>query len=263
MNFVVEIVAWTLALFVGMLVCVEVGRRIGLARLRANPDGLAKGAGAAEGAVFGLLGLLIAFTFSNAGQRYEHRKALIVQEANAIGTAFLRLDLLPAEGKAQLVPLFKEYTEIRARVYEDADDKAETSRRIGRTSQLQDSIWRTAVRWLRADTRSPAPTQLVLTALNDMIDITATRQVARESHTPAIAFLLLSCLSLASALLVGYSLAKNQRRTWLHMVIFSAVLSVTVFVIVDLEYPRLGTIRIDDTDHFLLDLRASMDGPPH
>lgn len=263
MTFTTQTVAWTLALFAGMLACVEIGRRIGLARLRANPDGLAKGTGAAEGAVFGLLGLLIAFTFSSAGQRYEHRKELIVQEANAIGTAFLRLDLLAAEGRAQLVPLFQEYTELRARVYQDADDKAETARRMERTAQLQNQIWQQATRWLAASSASPAPTQLLLPALNDMIDITATRQVARESHTPTIAFQLLSCLSLASALLVGYSLAKNQRRTWLHMVIFSAVLSVTVFVIVDLEYPRLGTIRIDDADHFLLDLRSSMDGPRH
>src|SRR6187549_45273 len=89
----------TVALFVGMLVCLEAGRRIGIARLAGNPDGLAKGSSAAEGAVFALLGLLLAFTFSGAASRFEDRRWFINDEANAIGTAYLRLDLLPEEAQ--------------------------------------------------------------------------------------------------------------------------------------------------------------------
>ena len=83
-------------LFLGMLILSEVGRRIGMARLARDSEGLTKGAGAAEAAVFGLLGLLIAFTFSGAASRFEDRRHLITAEANAIGTAYLRVDLLPA-----------------------------------------------------------------------------------------------------------------------------------------------------------------------
>ena len=81
----------------GILVCFELGRRIGRSALAAGPDGLAKGVGPAEGAVFALLGLIIAFMFSGAAARFEARHHLVTQEANAIGTAWLRLDLLPLE----------------------------------------------------------------------------------------------------------------------------------------------------------------------
>ena len=84
-------------LFLGMLLMCEVGRRIGIRSLSKYPDGLAKGTGAAEAAVFGLLGLLIAFTFSGAATRFEARRHLIVAEANTISTAYLRVDLLPAD----------------------------------------------------------------------------------------------------------------------------------------------------------------------
>src|SRR4249919_3832924 len=82
-----------------MLVCGEIGRRIGARRLARDPEGLAKGAGAAEAAVFGLLGLLIAFTFSGAASRFEERRHLVTREANAIGTAYLRIDLLPDDAQ--------------------------------------------------------------------------------------------------------------------------------------------------------------------
>ena len=85
-----------LGLFLSILGSLEVGRRIGLTMRRRFPDVEIKGSSAAEGAVFGLLGLLIAFTFSGAAGRFEDRRHLITEEANAIGTAWLRVDLLPA-----------------------------------------------------------------------------------------------------------------------------------------------------------------------
>ncbi len=90
----------TLLLFAGLLlallVAAEIGRRIGIARIARDPEGLPKGVGAVEGAVFALLGLLLAFSFSGAASRFEDRRHLITAETNAIGTAYLRIDLLPA-----------------------------------------------------------------------------------------------------------------------------------------------------------------------
>ena len=80
------------SLFVGMLLCLEIGRRFGLRRVARSGD--ASGFGAAEGAIFALFGLLVAFTFSGAAVRFDSRRALIADEANAIGTAYLRVDLL-------------------------------------------------------------------------------------------------------------------------------------------------------------------------
>ena len=92
----------TAGLFVAMLLASEVGRRIGVARLARDPEGLAKGAGAAEAAVFGFLGLYVAFTFAGAGSRFEDRRHLIAAEANAIDTAYLRVDLLPADAQPEI-----------------------------------------------------------------------------------------------------------------------------------------------------------------
>lgn len=105
------------SLFFGMLICSEVGRRIGIAKLARDSEGLTKGAGAAEGAVFGLLGLLIAFTFSGAASRFEGRRHLVTSEANAIGTAYLRPDLLPGDAQPEIKGLFRRYLDARAATY--------------------------------------------------------------------------------------------------------------------------------------------------
>jgi hypothetical protein len=96
-----------IALFLGILLLLDIGRRIGVRRLTDGPEGARVGTGTIEGAVFALLGLLIAFTFSGAGSRFDDRRALIVEETNYIGTAYLRLDLLPASAQPALRDLFR------------------------------------------------------------------------------------------------------------------------------------------------------------
>lgn len=241
-----------------MLLCAEIGRRIGVARLRDTREGLAAGAGAVEGAVFALLGLLIAFTFSGAASRFEDRRHLITAEANAIGTAYLRIDLLPADAQAEMKDLFRRYAEVRATVYRNSEDETATSARLGECTALQGKIWNRAS---AASQRQGVPSQvsmLLLPALNEMIDITTTREMATRNHPPTIVFFLLSGLSLVGALLVGYGTSPNKERTWFHTIVLAGMLAVTVYVIADLEFPRLGLIRVDDADQVLIDLRKSM-----
>ena len=92
-----------------------------------------------------------------------------------------------------------------------------------------------------------------------MIDITTTRLTATQNHPPLIIFFLLTGLTFISALLVGYSTSDNKERDWLHPVIFALIMSLSVYVIVDIEFPRLGLIRIDSADKVLIDLRKSME----
>ena len=99
---------------------------------------------------------------------------------------------------------------------------------------------------------------LLLPALNEMIDITTTRLVATQNHPPLAIFLLLGGLCLIGALLVGYGTSPSKDRGWFHPVIFAAILSLTVYVIVDIEFPRLGLIRVDEADQVLVDLQKSM-----
>ncbi len=246
------------ALFVAMLAFNEIGRRIGTHRLAHETDGLAHGIGAVDGAVFALLGLLIAFTFSGAASRFEARRQLITQEANAIGTAYLRVDLLPADAQPELRDLFRRYVGLRSVVYANAADRAATAAKLAETAAMQESIWTKALAASRRPDATTPAAMLLLPALNDMIDITTTRETATRDHPPLVIYLLLAGLSLVGSLLVGYGMAEDKHRSWLHTVAFAVVLSLTVYVIVDLEFPRFGFIRIDAADRVLVDLRSSM-----
>jgi hypothetical protein len=136
---------------------------------------------------------------------------------------------------------------------DDVAAKAELDKSIA----LQGKIWAESVEACQKAS-SPATTSLVLTSLNEMIDITTTRAVALEMHPPAVVYWGLAVLVLASAILAGYGMAEARTRSWLHMLIYAAILAVAVYVILDLEYPRVGLIRIDAADHVLTDLRGSM-----
>jgi len=122
---------------------------------------------------------------------------------------------------------------------------------------MQREIWTEAERAGRAGNYMPA-SMLLLPALNTMIDITTTRTAATRIHPPMVIFALLFSLALLSSMLAGYGMTGYTHRRWLYMVVFSAVISLTVYVIVDLEFPRLGLIRVDDADKVLIDLRESM-----
>jgi hypothetical protein len=246
------------ALFFGILLAMEVGRWIGIIVLAREGERDVKGAGTAETAVLALLGLLIAFTFSGAASRFEDRRHLITQEANAIGTAYLRIDLLAEVARAPMRELFRRYLDNRLETYRNVADMTIVQARLAEGTALQNEIWTKAI----AATQNPAvPPQagiLFLPALNDMIDITTTRLVATRNHPPAIIYILLGVLSLVGALLAGYSMAGNQVRSWLHQIVFAIMMSVTLYVVLDLEYPRRGLIRIDSADQILAELRQSM-----
>ncbi len=243
--------------FVAMLVLLEVGRRIGQRQMAKDPEGARAGVGAVDGAVFALLGLLIAFTFSGAASRFDSRRQLIVEEANAIGTAYLRLDVLPPDAQATIRDKFRQYLDARLEVYRRLPDVAAAKAELAKATKLQGEIWGEAVAASRAAGPQPAA-MLVLPALNAMIDITTTRTMATQMHPPWIIFGMLIGLALAAALLAGYGMAGAKGRSWMHMVAFAAVMALSVYVILDIEFPRLGLIRVDAFDQLLVELRESM-----
>jgi hypothetical protein len=244
-------------LFVGMLVLLEMGRRLGLRRIVLDSDSARAGFGVVEGAIFALMGLLIAFTFSGAASRFDMRRHLVVEEANAIGTAYLRLDLLPASTQMPLRQRFRQYVEARLDTYRKLPDIVAAKQAMVQATQLQGQIWSQA---LAACQEAPQPaTMLLLPALNAMIDITTTRSVATQIHPPQVIFVMLCVLALASSLLAGYGMAGGRPSSyWIHMLVFAVIMALTVYVILDLEYPRLGLIRVDAVDQVLVDLRDSM-----
>ena len=259
MNFVLLAFLFAGGVFGGIYWLMEVGRRIGSRHLARDPEGARVGVGAIEGAVFGLMGLLLAFTFSSAASRFDDRRRLVAQEANAIGTAWLRLDVLPASDQTALRELFRRYLDSRLETHRRFENMAAVKAGLARSQTLQGEIWKRAVAAARASDSQPAAA-LVLSALNEMIDITTTRTMATKIHPPIVIFGMLGAVALASALLAGYGMAGSKTRSRIHTVGFAAVLAVAVYVIVDLEYPRLGLIRVDAADQVLVELRRGMGG---
>ena len=258
MNFIVTTALGSLAVLLGMLAMAEVGRRVGIARGRHDPDGMTKGAGPIEGMVFGLLGLLLAFTFSGAASRFEGRRHLMTEEANAIGTAYLRVDLLPSDAQPEVRQLFRQYVEARLAVYRDVTDSAATYSALARMAELQGKIWTASVAATQRPGMPTVPAMLLLPALNQMIDITTTQTVATQNHPPRIIYQLLIAFSLICALLSGYSMSVMKSRNWLYILLVAFTLSLTLYVILDLEYPRFGLVRIDAADHVLVDVLKGM-----
>ena len=253
----------TIGLCLGMLLACELGRRTAATTIARNPDGLSKGTGAAEAAVFALLGLLVAFSFSGAASRFEDRRHLITAEANAIGTAYLRVDLLPADAQPELRTLFREYARVRAVVYEDASDAAATKARADRATALQGMIWNKAVTAFADPATSGQAIMLLTNALNEMIDITTTRAMATRNHPPLVVFALLGVLSLIGSFLIGHSVAAaGPGRSWLQTSIFALVLPLTVYVIVELELPRIGLVVVNSADTVVGELPEFKQAPP-
>jgi hypothetical protein len=241
-------------LFAAMLAFQELGRRLGIRRALHDPEGARAGAGVVDGAIFALLGLLIAFTFSGAASRFDERRKLIVEEANAIGTAYLRIDLLPAAVQGDMRDLFRRYLDARLAAYRAVPDMDKVNAELARATALQQDIWSKAV----ATTAGTPAAVIVLPALNQMIDITTTRTMAARAHPPAIIFVMLCGLALLGALLAGDAMASAKRRDWIHMATFAIALAGAVYVILDLEFPRLGFIRVDAFDAVLVEVRAGM-----
>jgi hypothetical protein len=242
-------------LFVGMLLLQEIGRRLA-ARHAGAPDGSGQGAsGILDGAIFALLGLLIAFTFSGAASRFDYRRTLIIDEANAIGTAYLRLDLLPAPVQPEMRELFRDYLDARLAGYRALPDVAAAQRQLERAAEMQQLIWAKAVSG--AAGVQPA-TMLLLPALNQMFDIATARTWQTQFHPPTVVFALLFGLALVAALVAGHATGGVGRRNWVHMLAFAFALAGAVFVIIDLEFPRVGFIRVDAFDQALVEVRQGM-----
>ena len=246
------------ALFLALIACFMIGRYLGGRRKADEASASNVGVSAIDGAVFGLMGLLIAFTFSGAALRFDHRRDLIVEEANAIGTAYLRLDLMPPAEQRELRQDFRDYVDARLSFYENLSvDRTKVQQDTQRFETLQTAIWKEAIGGC-AEVNSPATTQLVLSSLNEMFDVTTKRSIAIETHPPVMIYMVLGILLLGSALLAGYEMAGAGAFSVLHMLVYAMILAIVSYLILDLEFPRLGIIRIDAVDHALVHVRQSM-----
>jgi hypothetical protein len=250
--------AFAVLLFLGMLVLLEAGRRLGIRRRPTESEDDRGGLGAIEGAVFALFGLLVAFTFSGAASRFSEKRMLIAEEVNAVGTAYLRLDLVPDDARPALRELFRQYVDSRLATYRKLPDWEAARLEMARSKKLGEEIWSQAVAATRLEGSHPGAGRLLLPALNGMLDAATTRTMALQAHPPDTIWVLLFGLGLVCSLLAGYRMATSPVRSWLHILGFTVITVVVVYVTLDMEYPRTGLFRLESADQLLLETRLGM-----
>jgi hypothetical protein len=248
----VNLVLVTVALFIGLIVCLEVGYRLGSRRVKIVANAF-EGFGAIEGAVFGIFGLLLSLSFFGAASRLDARRQLIVTEANAIASAYMRVDLLPNADQPEVRRLFREYLDERIRISESSDE-VQALAQISKAAKLQQAIWAYAI----SATKAGAPgTPLLLPALNQMSEIASAKAISVQTHLPALVFYFLLAAALLSGLVAGFGMARGHRN-WLSILAYAAIITLTMYVMIDMEYPRAGLIRIGAADLALTTLRDSI-----
>jgi hypothetical protein len=245
-----------LGLFIGLnlawLGFFRMGRREALRREKSDAD-----PGPLDASMGGLVALILAFSFSLAAQRHDEREHVIVREANAIGTAFLRCDLLDSADKDFCRNRLREYTRVRVEFFEIGHDPAWLDSVVQRSAQLSDQLWDRVIPAVRA-ADTPARAQLVV-ALNQMIDVgqerlAATRHVVAGLITAATLGL---CVAWAAFAGYGYGLKGNSRSAaWVG---FSALICVVVYITLDLDRPGRGLIRPVRGHSIMVDLLRDLE----
>jgi hypothetical protein len=207
------------------------------------------------GGMLGLLALLLAFSFSMALDRYEERRHLVVQEANAIGTAYLRSQLLDEPHRTRLSRLLVEYTDNRIVLAAAGRDRA--APHLANNDRLLTDIW-AAVTAARDSAQAHGISVPFLNTFNEVIDLDAERKVARKVRVPAPVLLLLYGFIMLTALVLGYVLEETRGRLGAAMLFL--LLALYVSIIVDLNRPASGYIQ--ESQEPMLMLRKSLEAQP-
>jgi hypothetical protein len=194
--------------------------------------------GVIEAATLTLLGLIIGFSFSMATGRYDLRKNYEEAEANAIGTEYLRADLLPPDEASRVRTLLQEYTAQRIRFY-TARSWDDIDQIRADTGKVQGALWTAASATANA---TPTPIRLLVVAgMNDVLNSEGYTQAAWWNRIPAGAWSLMFAIALFSNWLMGFGLKRWKPRL---LTILPAVVAVSFFLIADIDSPRGGVIRV-------------------
>ena len=234
---------YPLLVFLVSFLVLSAAARIGatrLARMRKLEQDVREDYGFVVGATLTLLGLIIGFSFSMAISRYDQRKNLEEAEASAIGTEYVRADLLPAADGARVRALLKRYLEQRILFY-SARDESEIAAIDARVAQLHDQLWAAVVAPASAN---PTPTvAMAVSGMNDVLNAQGYAQAAASNRIPTAAWTLLLAIAVCANLLVGYG-TRNVNAERVLLLVLPAVVSVSFFLIADIDTPRGGVIRV-------------------
>jgi len=233
-----------LVFFALMLGATEVGFRLGRKSELQTPDKTKSLVSTVEAAMLGFLGLLLGFTMSMAVSRFEARKQLVLEEANAIGTSSLRAALLPAPEGPDIGNLLRQYINVRVQDGTMDEDPTQLDRSHTQSLRLQNEFWTRAVAYGQKDPNS-VRVGLLLQSLNQAIDLESARRMAIQNHVPESVIYANAVVGILSIMLVGYAFGLSGRRHFA-MYVLAVAITLVLAVIIDLDRPRSGLIRVSE-----------------
>jgi hypothetical protein len=205
------------------------------------------------GSTLGLLAFLLAFTFGMAASRFDTRKLNVLQEANTIGTTYLRADFLPDPYGEESRELLREYTALHAggaSAITSLEGQAMSAALHARLWEIASTVQE------QADT---VATGLYVQTLNEMIDMDATRKAGLRNRIPDSIWLMLCVITIISMAAIGYQEGMTGARSWPVTILLTIVFTTVILLIADLDRPQTGLIQVSQQP--LLDLLSSMGGP--
>ena len=234
-------------LFILIVLANEGGYRYARRTTPQADEGVTSQTNAIQAGMLGLLALLLGFSFNMALQRFDIRSTAVLEESNAIGTAYLRAELLPELQSTKATALISEYVSVRVEggkaEMTDHDRRQENSEK---TAILQAQLWRIALEAADTDPR-PVTTGLFLQSINDVIDAYGIRQAVLQKHVPEVVLFLLIGIFVISGSVQGYASGLVGDRPWLATVSLAGLIVLVIFIVIDLDRPRRGLIEVDQS----------------
>jgi hypothetical protein len=232
----------------------EIGYRIGLVLYARRDEARRSQIGGVQGAVLGLLGLLLGFSFSMAVSRYELRREMVLKEANAVGTTWLRAGLLPEAHRAPVQDLLRRFVDVRLTYQKQSEDAAQLAEGLRRSAEIESGLWQHAE---AAGREAPTPiTATFIVALNDMIDTSAERIAAHRNSIPAAVWGLLVVVAATGCLISAYGSGAQGARSAFTGFLLPLLITIVICFVFDLLHTHQGFVSVSQQP--LLDLQQSM-----
>jgi len=245
MELLERIADWSWLAFAFLLFLVQVAAHLAGYRLgrhyRLSRGGEAEGVGLIVGAILGLLAFVLALTLSYANTRFGERRHATLEEANAIGTAWLRAKAFNEQRGNEIASLLESYAQQRKLFIQASRRSPEMDKINDRTAELQTAMWTQAA--AISHERSDAVVVALMQALNDVFDMSTAQRFAQDAKFPPQMFWLLLGLALISMSTLGYQLGLKNQKTFLLVGMLIGVWTAVFVVILDISAPRIGSIR--------------------
>ena len=243
-------------LFVALIAATELTFHLGRRSINDTTEAKKSQITAIQGSILGVLALLLGFTFSLSLQRFDSRSEAVVSEANAIGTAVLRADLLPPAYRSDARQKLKGYLDLRVQAGDiSLDHQDERQTIVLQSNEVLDEIWRLAAEAAGVEP-NPVTTGLFIQAVNEVIDSYGSRDAELNRHVPETVLFLLLVTLVMTASLVGYGSGVSGHRASLSTHVLYLLIVLMVFLIIDLDRPRRGLIEVSQQS--MLDLQTSI-----